>query len=258
MKPLFLIRGVDWRENSAGICLLHTLGERLIDKGEFVRMSRCKLKAGSHIEFINYDKDSTGRKVVLIEPEIAAGTQAWPDLTVRWYLNAPGKCGPDQSHTWGKEDLIAVLSPIFEVPGSVLLTFGMIDHSIFNNDNNKNDNSREMDCFYGKKAEFIGGLKCPNGMVDISNINVSQKDLAKIFRKTRILTVAEITSCYPEAALCGAKTVFMPNDYEPMTHPLYKDALAWHQHMEDNADSSLDNFIKVCCDRIGLRESVAA
>ena len=99
-KPLFLIPGIPYRENSAGICLLHTLTERLIEKGEMARMSPCKLKEGSAIQFVKAPEDLEGRKVIVIEPEVRAGHPEWADLVVRWFLNFPGKCAKDVSSTW--------------------------------------------------------------------------------------------------------------------------------------------------------------
>lgn len=257
MKPLFLITGISWRENSAGVCLLHTLGERLIDKGEMIRMSPCRLREGSRIQFIRNDSDLQGRKVILIEPEVRAGNQEWPDLTVRWYLNLPGKCAPDVSHTWGKNDLIASMATTFDVPGSIPLRFGMIDHSVFNNDNNPDDKNRTMNCFYGLKAHrYCRDLKVPEGVRDLSAGNLPQVELADIFRKTRKLYFAEVTACAPEAALCGAQTEFVTSSYEPVIPKGLEDPLAWHKEQEDNSDASLENFLDVCYKRVGLDRKV--
>lgn len=258
MKPLFMIRGVHYTTRSAGAKLLHSLAEKLIEKGEEVRMSPCNLRNGSSIKIIHDPSEIRGWKTVVVEPEIMSGEQPWADLVCRWLLNVPGKAGPDKSMTWGKNDSIFHLVPQFATKTSRPLTMPMIDHSIFHNENNPNDKNRKVDVFYARKAKAFGGYEIPDGdFFDISDENLSQEALADLFRQTRTFMTPELTACSVEALLCGAQNKFIPSKYLPV--PPVDDYLAWHKAMEDNSDGDVENFIHYCYEKLGLRrESLVA
>ena len=96
------------------------------------------------------------------------------------------------------------------------------------------------------------------GCDDLSEGNLTQKELAKVFRKTRKLYFAEVTALRPEAALCGAQTEFVTSSYEPVIPKGLDDPLAWHEEQERTSDSSLEHFLDVCYDRVGLKREVYA
>lgn len=244
MTPLFLVRGWDYTERSAGQKLLHILAEKLSERGESVRMSDCKKRPGSTLK---EDFVMEGRKIIVIEPEVIGGINPWSDLTVRWLLNVPGKTGPDLRSSWGKDDAIFHLCSEFSVEGSRPLSFGMVDHSIFNSDDSS---SRTINCFYARKARFYSGeeLECPEGFLDLSDATYSSKGLASIFRRTKKLVTMDLTCCSVEALLCGAEHEFVTSSYLP--EPPVSDYLAWHEEMEKKSESRLTQFIEYCYDRV--------
>jgi hypothetical protein len=251
MKPLFLVRGWDYSERSAGQKLLHMLADRLAEKDEMVRMTKCKLRPGSKFKCAE-PGDIEGRKIIVIEPEVVGGEISWADAVVRWLLNNPGKAGIDQRWSWGKNDAIFHLCPQFAIEGSQPLSFGMIDHCVFNNDVPQ---ERTLNCFYGRKARMImGHVECPEGFIDLSDASYSQFELADIFRRTKKLITMDLTCCSVEALLCGAEHEFKTSSYLP--EPPVLDYLSWHKEMEDNSDASLENFLDVCYKRVGLDRKV--
>lgn len=258
-KPLFLIRGINWTKTSAGVNLIHTLAERLHEKGEVVMMGPCELKPGSPIRVIRNPADVEGYKIVIIEPEVVPDIANFADLVVRWFLNVPGKSGADVTHTWGPDDALFHLCPQFAFKDSKPLSFGMVDHSIFNNDNNPDDRNRTLNCFFARKARFFSGVHfpCPEGYTDLSDTHYTHEELAQIFRKTKKLVTMDLTCCSVEALLCGAHHEFIRSSYLP--EPPVEDYLAWHSEMENKSEERLEQFLNYCYQRVGFeRKALAA
>lgn len=255
MKPVFLIQGIDYRQNSAGIRCLHTLCEKLLDRNEDAWLSRCLLAENSSARIATSEdiESFQDRDVVIILPEILGGRYPWAALTVRWLLNSPGKVGEDKSGEWQDSDLLCHFEPAFRMKDSIPLAVPHVDRKVFNNLDNPFDNKRVSGCFYAKKTRCAGfDAPCPKGLVDITDMDLMPQDLAFIYRQSRFFYTTEPTACSIEAELCGARNVYLPSDYMKKP-PEVTDFVSWYGDLERRSDRELDSFVDVCYDRLGSR-----
>jgi hypothetical protein len=260
MTPLFLIRGMDWTERSAGINMLHKLAEVLTEKGEEVYLGPCRLRKGSTAPLFDGKKVALAveekRPIICIEPEIVGGSNSWANLTVRWLLNLPGKANKDVSGTWSKDDLYCHFYDNYKYRDSIPLSLPHIDRTLFHNEDNEFDKWRDVDCFYARKALFSGEKNlCPKGALDLSDAEMSLESLAKLFRHTRKLYVMEFTACSIEAVLCGADHEFIPNAYQP-EYPSNRDWGTWYTDFERSSDATVEDFLDECYWRVKLPRKV--
>lgn len=232
--------------------MFHKLAEELQARGELVRTLPCRQPIYSKIKILE-GRDCVDRKIIAFEPEISGYSLPWADLVVRWLLNEPGKAGEDLSHQWGPTDLLAHFSPELARPGSIPLSLDLIDRSIFNKEGALDLSKRNLDIFYAKKARAFcqDEIVFPKQAIDITDLDVTPRELAKIYKTARTFYYAELTSCTIEALLCGAQVKFIPSSYLPKD-PV-KDYLASLEAIEFMAEGSVEKFIEVCYQRLGLK-----
>jgi hypothetical protein len=158
----YYIFALDYIQQSAGIRALHYLCHALNESG-FEAYITCEgtvtyLSTPVLSESTIQNHHITGRNPIMVYPEIVSGDPfASGGIVARWLLNKPGLIGGDT--TFKDTDLIFTYTPNYLPSGwqSDILHIPTCDLSIFNNDNNPLDDSRDLVCYYAHKFLADGG-----------------------------------------------------------------------------------------------------
>jgi hypothetical protein len=226
----YYIFALDYQQQSAGVRALHYLCHALNESGmeAYVTcgVTRANLRTPVLNEAILRQHHDAGRKPIMVYPEIVSGDpMGTGGIVVRWLLNLPGHIGGDTS--FPEDDLIFSYAPNFLTPGmhGEILHIPTYDLSIFNNDNNPDDDTREFVCYYAHKYLFNGG-KLTEHVKDAVSLckdqPLSHAEIAAILRRSKLLYVYEPSALVVEALLCGCPVSIIETDY-------------WRSHMANFA-----------------------
>ncbi len=218
--PYYIV-ALDYIQQSAGIRALHYLCHALNESGAeaFVTCqgTATHLRTPTLDEHILHRHHLAGRKPIVVYPEIVSGDPfAAGGLVVRWLLNQPGHIAGDL--TFPDSDLIFAYSPIYlpeGMPGRILHV-PTCDLSLFNNDDNPHDSTRDQVCFYAHKFLHAGGklTEHVNGATSLcKDVKMSHAEIAATLRRSKLLYVYEPTALITEALLCGCPVAIIETDY---------------------------------------------
>ncbi len=217
----YYIFALDFLQQSAGIRALHYLCHALNESGKEAyvtcEVTDARLRTPVLTPAIMMQHHASGRKPIMVYPEIVSGDPlAAGGIVVRWLLNTPGHVGGDTS--FPKDDLIFAYSHIYLPAGMQghLLHIPTCDLSIFNNDNNPDDDTRDLVCFYAHKYLFNGGTLTEHVQGAISLCKdqpLTHTEIASLLRRARLLYVYEPSALVTEALLCGCPVSIIETDY---------------------------------------------
>lgn len=285
----YYIYALDYIQQSAGIRALHYLCHALNESG-YEAYVTCKVTA-PHLRTPVLSKkimqrhQASGREPIVVYPEIVHGNPLAGNTVARWLLNQPGHLAGDKY--FSDDDLIFTFDPSYlpaEMRGEVL-HIPTIDLSIFNNEENPDDDSREYICFYAKKYLSKGGKftrHVEGGISLCQDQKLTHRDIASILRKSKLLYVYEPTALIGEALLCGCPVSIIETDYWKANTANYSYVADWGVVMDDSPESlalakanvenyrafhegvvirdawiHLDRFIKLTQEAVGRGESSA-
>ncbi|MFA5171890.1 MAG: hypothetical protein WC426_10015 [Sulfuriferula sp.] len=217
----YYIYGLDYVQQSAGIRALHYLCHALNESGLEAYIT-CEgtapqLRTPVLTPAVMMQHHMAGRKPIMVYPEIVHGDPlAAGGVVVRWLLNTPGHIGGDT--TFPEHDLIFAYSSVFLPAGMSghLLHIPTCDLSVFNNDNNPDDNDRDLVCFYAHKYLVNGGVLTEhvNGAISLcKDQKLTHAEIAALLRRSKLLYVYEPTALVVEALLCGCPVAIVETDY---------------------------------------------
>ena len=210
----YIMAILDYSDKSAGGVALHRIVHELNNQGYFAYS----------LGFVNrrWNERRLGRfglfllmkyaDPIVLYPEVVSGNPLGARHVARWVLNVPGHIGGDT--TFGSDELVFAWSEDF-YPTDRLLSFDVIDHGLFNNENPP---PKDIDCFYVGKGPLRGVNPLPrtDGMTEITRVWPAKRhDLAALLRRTRLLyTYDDLTMLTFEALLCGCRVILLPENKE--------------------------------------------
>lgn len=219
----YYVCALDYIQQSAGIRVLHYLCHALNEIGmeAYVtcEVTRPELRTPILTSEVLQHHHATGRKPIVVYPEIISGDPlAAGGLVVRWLLNKPGVIGGDTE--FHPDEMIFAYDPAYAPSGmhAELLHIPFCDTSIFNNENNPDDDRRDLTCFYAHKYLHKGqNGKTSEHVLGATSLCKDQKlthaEIANILRRAKLLYVYEPTALITEALLCGCPVCIIVTDY---------------------------------------------
>ncbi|MDR3392989.1 MAG: hypothetical protein P4L77_14765 [Sulfuriferula sp.] len=216
----YYIFALDYMQQSAGIRALHYLCHALNESGLEAYVT-CEgtaphLRTPVLNETIMMQHTASGREAIMVYPEIVTGNPMGSGTVARWLLNRPGHIAGDTAFPDG--DLIFTYDPHYLPAGmhGEILHIPTYDLSIFNNDDNPDDDAREFVCFYAHKY-LASGAKLTEHAKDAISLCKDQPlthaEIAAILRRSKLLYVYEPTALIAEALLCGCPVSIIQTDY---------------------------------------------
>ena len=225
----YYIFALDYIQQSAGIRALHYLCHGLNESGmeAYVTCEKTvpRLRTPILDETILKKHHAAGRTPIMVYPEIVLGDPlAAGGVVARWLLNRPGHIAGDTS--FPDEDLIFAYDQNYLPAGmhAEVLHIPTCDLSIFNNDNNPDDESRNLVCFYAHKYLHSGGklTEHVNGATSLcKDQKLMHTEIAAILRRSKLLYVYEPTVMISEALLCGCPVAVIETEYWRNNMPNY-------------------------------------
>jgi hypothetical protein len=244
-KAPYYIFALDYIQQSAGVRALHYLCHALNESGQEAYLT-CR-KTVPHLRTpllspeIVVQHQGAGRKSIIVYPEIISGDPfGMSGVVVRWLLNKPGLIGGDT--TYHAEELVFAYDPNYLPDGmdANVLHIPTWDLSIFNNDNNPQDQRRDLTCFYAHKYLHEGYELTHHveGAISLcKDQTLSHQELAAILRRSRAIYVYEPTAMISEALLCGCPVAIVVTDYWRNHAANYSYTTEWGITMEDTPSS---------------------
>ena len=217
----FYIFAPDFRNSSGGIRVLHFLCHILNEMGEEAyvvnarkispRLRTPQLTLGKLKEHF-----LAGKQPITLYPEVVSNNPLSTPLIARWLLNVPGHLG--KPIEFEPHDLILYYEA-WCVPAGMHGTpmfLHPVDDTVFNNQNNPDDNSRVHECFYANKYFKLGQpvKEEHRGLLSLGQeIPRTPEEIAGILRKSKVLYCYEQSGIISEAQACGCPVLLIRSDY---------------------------------------------
>lgn len=221
----------------------------------------------------------SGKKPIMVYPEIVSGNPYASPCVVRYVLNFPGLLGGDR--VYGKDELCwgysKTLAAETSCPENVLF-IPASNTNIFYPP--KNQITRAGSCFYASKykREHKGEIfDVTRTSVEITSRmpnSQSPQEIAELFRRSELFYTYENSALALEATLCGCPAVFLPNQHLKSiiaSEELGNDGFAWGDSPEEisrakatvnmatkNYEKAVDGFQKNLLKFITLTQDYAA
>ena len=220
LRAPYYIAAPNYLYHSAGIRATHYLCHALNEMGEEayvtcdVRMPY--LRTPKLTKSIRRQHEESGREPIVVYPEVFSGNPLNGRIVARWLLNRPGHLSGDK--VFDDLDLIFAYSGQF-VPEDIKVEYlylPTVDQSIFNNDNNPENDRRSGRCFYANKYLQRGGeltKHVENAISLCRDTGMTQHEIAQILRRSELLYVYEPTALIQESLLCGCPVSVVVTDY---------------------------------------------
>lgn len=212
----------DYIHTAAGVRCLHYLCHILNELGYEAYIPH-DTRISPHLRTPRLDPETiknhflTGKIPISVYPEVAYEHSFRTPSKALWLLNTPGTVGGPK--TLPEDALIFHFSEWISPKEreSSRLTTPLVDLRIFNNDNNENDHSRTLTCYYANKY-LVAGFKVPDAIKGNSislcqDIPRTPEEIADILRRSKVLYCFEQSSITNEALLCGCPVLRVPSDY---------------------------------------------
>ncbi|KKL73937.1 hypothetical protein LCGC14_2069900, partial [marine sediment metagenome] len=158
----------------------------------------------------------------------------------RWLLNTPGLLGGPES--FDAEDIIYAYTTDYIPKGEAypLLIIPVVDHAIFNNDDNSYDNKRSGTAYYANKYIISGGKLTDHVKDSISLCQdqpLSPQQIADVLRRVEALYCYEPSAIIREATSCGCPVIIIRSDYTDtnLAYPITGEGIASTDSPEDIA-----------------------
>ncbi|MDR3395078.1 MAG: glycosyltransferase [Parasulfuritortus sp.] len=250
----YYIYGLDYRQSSAGVRVLHYLCHALNELGEeayisanvtspYLRTPRLTNK------IVNRHAQS-GRMPIALYPEVVPGNPFQSAVVARWILNKPGHIGGETVFAPG--EILFAYQGIYIPEGSQahFLYIPAVDGRIFHNRDGMADGKRQGACFYAHKYLVFGGKLTEHAKDAVSlcqDIPRSHEEIADILRQSEVLYSYEPSAIVTEALHCGCPVVIVPSryleenyDYGQLHGPGVE--VGFDAHALERAKASLANF----------------
>lgn len=243
-KAPYYIFALDYIQQSAGVRALHYLCHALNESGQeaYVTCEKTapQLRTPVLTEATMVQHHAAGRIPIMVYPEIVQGNPFGAQVVARWLLNKPGHIAGDT--TFAADELIFTFDPIYlgdSLRGETL-HIPTSDLTLFNNENNPDDNSRQQVCFYAHKYLAAGGQLSPHSETAVSlgkEQKLSHAEIAAILRRSKLLYVYEPTALVAEALLCGCPVSIVVTEYWRRHAANHGYPTDWGVVMDDSAES---------------------
>jgi len=246
----FLIFAPPYRNSSAGIRVLHRLGQELNNIG-------CKA-----FVFTAWNKTAELRPnigdCIVIYPEIVPGNPMGAKNVVRYLLNTPGHNGIGDT-TYADSELVFVYTrPLLaaaqsstsqKLDDSRLMEISVIEPWLFQP---KPEVEKVYDVAFwiGKGIataqasmdKIQAYMKGKNSLQITYELPSTREGLALLFQSSReLLTADDFTAMIPEAILCGCKaTIMTPDGPVPFLEDVSRWGTSWHDLRP------IHNFVNIC------------
>jgi hypothetical protein len=258
----FLIFGLPYRNSSAGIRVLHRLGD--------------ELKKLGYNSFVFTDWKQSAQLIphvgecVVIYPESVRGNPLCAKNVVRYVLNTPGYLGFSDS-VYPESELVFVYSEAL-IPATQAATSQVIDESrvmeisviepwLFK-ENPAVEKVYDAAFWVGKgvfsleqtKANVTKYLEGKKLIQITYELPSTREALALLFQSSReFVTVDNFTAMVAEARLCGCKaTVIDENGMVESTNEIERWRTLWHE------TGCIRNFVEICQDRFAAVAAAVA
>lgn len=220
LRGPYYIVAPNYISQSAGIRATHYLCHALNEMGEEayvtsdVRMPY--LRTPRLTKSVRRQHEESGREPIIVYPEVVSGNPLDGHIVARWLLNKPGHLSGDK--IFDDHDMIFVYSGQF-APENIRVEYlyiPTVDQSIFNNDNNPDNDRRNGRCFYAHKYLVKGGKltkHVENATSLCLDTGMTQHEIAQILRRSELLYVYEPTALIQESLLCGCPVSVVVTDY---------------------------------------------
>jgi O-antigen biosynthesis protein len=257
----FLIYAPPYRNSSAGIRVLHRLGQELNNIG-------CNAFVFTAWNKTAELKPNIGDCIV-VYPEIVTGNPMGAKHVVRYVLNTPGFNGVGDSiyadselvFVYNKALLTAAQSATSQkIDDSRLMEISIIEPWLFQP---KPEVQKVYDVVFwiGKGIaaaqesmdKIQAYLKGKNYLQITYNLPSTREGLALLFQSSHeLLTTDDFTAMIPEAMLCGCKaTIMTPNGPVAVKEDIGRWRTSWHD------TSAIQNFANICRQTFARRAAAA-
>ncbi|MDD5363741.1 MAG: glycosyltransferase [Gallionellaceae bacterium] len=216
----YYIHGLDYRQSSAGIRVLHHLCHALNELGEeayiVANVTNPYLRTPKITKGIIARHAQTGRLPIAVYPEVVTGNPFQAHVVARWILNKPGHIGGEL--VYDPDELLFIYQKTYAPEGVLThpLYIPAVDGRIFNNRDNPCDGKRAGACYYAHKYLVFGGALTHHASGAISlcqDIARSHEEIADILRRSEVMYSYEPSAIVTEALQCGCPVVMIPSDY---------------------------------------------
>lgn len=216
----YYIYGLDYRQQSAGVRVLHYLCHTLNELGEeayiFANVTSPYLRTPQLSEEVMLRHASIGRQPIAVYPEIVPGNPMQAPVVARWLLNKPGHIGGDLVHH--PDELLFTYQQKYAPEGAEThpLYIPAVNSRIFNDWEQPYLNRRQGACYYAHKYLFFGGKLTHHAQGATSlcqDIPRSHEEIAGILRRSEVLYAYEPSAIVSEALQCGCPVVMVPSEY---------------------------------------------
>lgn len=216
----YYIDAPEYTRVSAGIRVLHMLCHALncigFEAYVYTEKTNPALRTPTLTSQIIEKHRKSGIVPITVYPEVTKGNPRNAPSVVRYILNKPGllgglSCFDDSELLFSYGHNIAP-----EGTEKNILFLPPVDSTIFNNLNNESDGNRNGVLFYSGRYHAAPSVY-PDLFKEATIITKeypdSHSELAKLFRRSKILYCFESTSIALEAVLCGCPVVIMPSPF---------------------------------------------
>ena len=216
----YYIYGLDYRQQSAGVRVLHYLCHTLNELGEeayiFANVTSPHLRTPQLNEEVMLRHAQIGRIPIAVYPEIVPGNPMQAPLVARWLLNKPGHIGGDAVHH--PDELLFVYQQKYAPPGTTTypLYIPAVNSRIFNDWDDRLNSQRKGACYYAHKFLFFGGTLTHHAQGATSlcqDIPRTHEEIADVLKRSEVLYCYEPSAIISEALQCGCPVVVIPSDY---------------------------------------------
>lgn len=220
-SPYYIITN-HYAEHSSGIRVTHSLCHILNNCGyesyvactDNIHTTSHELWTPPLTDQVLFSHYLSGRKPIVIYPEIFGDQSVGLGLTVRYLLNKPGVISGGSAKLEGSDLLVAYKQEFAgEMDVDLLLTVPPCDPSIFH-PSGLPDRERHGRYFYFNRLLTRGGSlsSMTEGAMEISpRIPRPLKELAEIFKRAELLYCYEWGAIAAEARMCGCPVVCVPD-----------------------------------------------
>lgn len=220
----FYIYAPNYRDSSGGIRVLHYLCHILNEMGEEAYLINTQINSPRlRTPLLTLSKMRehflSGRNPVTIYPEVVSNNPANTPLIARWLLNIPGHLG--KPIEFEPKDLLLYYEAwcLPENISGLPLFIHPVDHNVFNNDNNPDNDNRTLECYYAHKYHLGKDKVLADHQELISlgqEIKRTHREIADILRKAKVLYCYEPSGIISEAQACGCPVLFVRSKYWPL------------------------------------------
>lgn len=213
----------DYRQNSAGIRVMHMLCDALNRSGYEAYVTASVLSPRLITPRLTDDVMALhqAQKIepIAVYPEVVSGNPLGANIVARYLLNTPGFIGGDGIFT--ENDILFAYTKGLLLPGMPeenVLFLQPVDLGLFQPPADPSVRIPGKICFYqGRSPTGIDQALLPEGSIEITHAYpASREELVKIFQTCEFFYSSSTTALSAEAVLCGCVSAVIPGKGAPV------------------------------------------